>query len=44
VGTVTTAPFSVAWQAVSGKHVLRVAAYDRAGNQAEATVKFTVKK
>jgi hypothetical protein len=33
----------VLWNAVKGKHTLRVVATDRAGNSAEARLQFSVK-
>jgi len=35
-------PYTIAWQARSGLHSLRVKAIDQAGNTAEATVSFQV--
>ena len=43
VGESNVAPFGVLWQAKAGSYTLRVTATDRAGNTAEATVKFSVK-
>jgi len=43
VGTVTMAPYSVAWKPSSGKHTLLVKATDQAGNTSQASVDFTVK-
>ena len=44
VGEVTVAPFSLAWTTSTGQHTLHVVAYDRAGNQGEATVVFDVSR
>jgi membrane carboxypeptidase/penicillin-binding protein len=43
VGHSVEAPFGVLWNAVKGKHTLRVVATDRAGNSAEARLQFSVK-
>jgi membrane peptidoglycan carboxypeptidase len=43
VGESTPAPYGVIWTASSGSHTLRVVASDRAGNTAEATIRFSVK-
>ncbi len=44
VGGLSAAPFGVLWQAETGEHVLRVTARDRAGNEGEAEIRFTVEK
>ncbi|MBN2387070.1 MAG: penicillin-binding protein [Anaerolineales bacterium] len=44
VGTVTSAPYAFSWPARSGAHTLRVVAYDRVGNSAEAEAEFTVER
>jgi membrane carboxypeptidase/penicillin-binding protein len=36
-------PYAIPWQSKPGEHTLRVVAFDKAGNQAEASSKFTVK-
>jgi membrane peptidoglycan carboxypeptidase len=43
VGESDTAPFGVVWQASAGSHTLKVVATDRAGNQGEAEIMFSVK-
>jgi len=43
IASLMEAPFAVLWQAMPGKHVLRVQATDLAGNSHEARVTFTVK-
>jgi membrane carboxypeptidase/penicillin-binding protein len=35
-------PYAIPWQSKPGKHSLRVVAFDKAGNQAEASSEFTV--
>lgn len=35
-------PYAIPWQSKPGKHSLRVVAVDRAGNQSETTIEFTV--
>ncbi len=42
VGSVSSSPFGVIWQAQPGAHTLRVVATDRAGNTAEASIDFSV--
>ncbi len=37
-------PYAIAWSSQPGEHSLRVVAVDKAGNQAEDSIKFTVKK
>jgi hypothetical protein len=44
VGESDAAPFGVVWDVEVGNHTLRAVATDRAGNAAEATVRFTVGK
>jgi membrane carboxypeptidase/penicillin-binding protein len=44
LGSLSTPPFGVIWKAKTGLHVLRVTATDRAGNVAQAELRFTVKK
>ncbi len=44
VGESSLAPFGVVWTAKTGGHTLKVVATDRAGNTAEAEIKFTVGK
>jgi len=36
-------PFFISWQAIPGKHILVVRAYDLAGNESENSVIFEVK-
>ena len=43
LGTFEQAPFGLVWNATRGEHVLRVVARDRAGNEYEEVIKFTVK-
>jgi hypothetical protein len=40
----SSAPFSLVWQPRQGGHFLRVLATDRAGNQSESKVLFSVKR
>ena len=42
LGSLDQAPFAWTWTATRGAHTLRVVARDRAGNQSEATLKFTI--
>jgi membrane peptidoglycan carboxypeptidase len=44
VGEFSAGPFGLLWPAQVGEHTFKVVASDRAGNTAEATVTFTVKK
>ena len=39
----SSAPFSLVWQTRQGEHLLRVLATDRAGNQSEEEILFSVK-
>jgi hypothetical protein len=43
VGSVENAPFAFTWNASQGKHELRVVARDRAGNENEEMIQFSVK-
>ncbi len=43
VGSVSTAPYGLVWQARAGEHVLRITSTDRAGNVGAAEIHFTVK-
>ena len=43
VGQSTVAPYGLLWNASPGKHTLRVAATDRAGNSTTASLQFSVK-
>lgn len=43
VGSVENAPFVFTWNAIKGEHELRVIARDRAGNESEEAVKFSIK-
>jgi len=43
IGTFEQAPFGLAWNTTRGEHVLRVMSRDRAGNESEAEIQFTVK-
>jgi membrane carboxypeptidase/penicillin-binding protein PbpC len=42
IGTFEQAPFGLSWNATRGKHELRVVARDRAGNESEAVIRFTL--
>jgi hypothetical protein len=42
--TLLEPPFVIVWDAVPGKHSLRVRAYDIAGNQTEAAIPFFVSR
>lgn len=42
IGTLEGAPFALTWPAARGEHTLRLLARDRAGNQSEAVVEFTL--
>ena len=42
VGSTEQVPYSFTWSATLGEHVLRVVAYDRAGNESEAEIRFGV--
>jgi membrane carboxypeptidase/penicillin-binding protein PbpC len=41
-GSLEQAPFNLTWTATTGSHTLRVIARDRAGNQSEETVEFSL--
>jgi hypothetical protein len=43
VGSAEQAPYSFTWSAARGEHTLRVVARDRAGNESETEIQFTVK-
>jgi len=43
VGSSEQAPYSFTWSAARGEHTLRVVARDRAGNESEAEIHFTLK-
>jgi hypothetical protein len=43
MGGSDAAPFGGVWTASAGNHTLKVVATDRAGNEGEAEVRFTVK-
>jgi len=43
IGTFEQAPFGPSWNATPGGHVLRVIARDRAGNEREEEIQFTLK-
>jgi membrane peptidoglycan carboxypeptidase len=43
IGTFEQAPFGVTWNATRGEHVLHVIARDRAGNESEEDIRFTLK-
>ncbi|MBN1454324.1 MAG: hypothetical protein JW963_25125, partial [Anaerolineales bacterium] len=43
VGSTEQAPYSFTWNAARGEHTLRVVARDRAGNESEEEILFTVK-
>lgn len=43
IGSLDQAPFGLSWNTVRGKHELRVVVRDRAGNESEETVRFSVK-
>ena len=43
VGSSSTSPYGLLWNATKGKHTLRVVALDRAGNSTESSVHFSVK-
>jgi hypothetical protein len=43
IGAFEQAPFGVVWNATRGEHVLRVIARDRAGNESEVEILFTLK-
>jgi membrane peptidoglycan carboxypeptidase len=43
MGTLTEAPFSIAWKPVPGNHTLRVVATDLAGNTSQVSRKFSIK-
>jgi hypothetical protein len=43
VGTFEQAPFGLSWNATRGEHILRVIARDRAGNENEEEIRFTLK-
>ena len=43
VGTFEQAPFGLSWNATRGEHELRVIARDRAGNESEEEIRFTLK-
>jgi hypothetical protein len=43
VGTFEQAPFGLSWNATRGDHTLRVIARDRAGNESEASIRFSLK-
>ncbi len=43
VGALKQAPFGLPWNASRGEHILRVVARDRAGNQSEEVIRFSVK-
>ncbi len=43
VGAIEQAPFGLTWNATRGEHVLRVVARDRAGNESEEMIQFTLK-
>ena len=44
VADFNNAPFSLVWQARPGEHMLHVVATDRAGNQTEEKILFSVKR
>ena len=43
IGMFEQAPFGLSWNATTGEHVLRLVARDRAGNESEEIVQFTLK-
>ena len=43
VGSVENAPFALTWRARRGEHHLQVLARDRAGNESEEEIQFTIK-
>lgn len=43
VGSFEQAPFRLSWNATRGEHELRVVARDRAGNESEEAIQFTLK-
>jgi membrane peptidoglycan carboxypeptidase len=43
-GTFTQPPYALPWDLLPGEHRLRIAAYDAAGNAAEAEITFTVSR
>jgi membrane peptidoglycan carboxypeptidase len=43
IGASEQAPFGVTWNATRGEHSLRVIARDRAGNESEGVIQFTLK-
>jgi membrane peptidoglycan carboxypeptidase len=42
IGALEQSPFALTWTATRGSHTLRLVARDRAGNQAEETIVFTM--
>jgi hypothetical protein len=42
--TMVQPPFTILWEAEQGSHTLHVQVYDLAGNMAEKTVTFEVKR
>ena len=43
VGSLDEAPYALTWKATSGEHQLKVLARDRAGNESEEVIRFSVK-